>query len=195
MAALVEGVVAAIRSRLDVPYVFFWSQLWSFGCFRVRESAPQAGIGWTGFPRSGSTPGAAYSGAARAHWTPTASGLRCCGAGAVQWIPFEVLNDMDRLDLLVPTLRADIQLLEAYRFVKDAPFEFPIMCLGGSTDSEANTEDLDGWRQHTVGPFELHMFAGGHFFLQSAEVDLLRAMTKHLADICGRGAPGFAFPS
>jgi len=97
-------------------------------------------------------------------------------------IPAEILQDPDLLDLLVPTLRADLQLLENYVYEHEAPLASPITCFWGREDAETDWDDLEGWRQHSAANFNVQMFPGGHFFVQSAETELVGAVA---GIVCG----------
>ena len=104
-------------------------------------------------------------------------------------IPLEILRSPELLDLLVPTLRADIRLLETYAYVARPALSCPITCLGGLEDPEVKAQDLEGWRHHTTGPFDAHMFPGGHLFLHSAQAALLKHMIPLLAEALKRAVP------
>ena len=96
-------------------------------------------------------------------------------------IPQELAADQAILQLMLPTLRADFQLAEDYRYAEDTPLACPITVFGGTEDAHATAEQLAGWQQHTQQTFQLHQFAGGHFFLHSAESALLQRVTQTLA--------------
>ena len=75
--------------------------------------------------------------------------------------------------VLLPTLRADFTLSEDYRYRAATPLTCPITAFGGSQDSEVSREQLEAWSAETAVDFKLHMLAGGHFFLQSSQAELL----------------------
>ncbi len=95
-------------------------------------------------------------------------------------IPQEIAVDQAVLQLMLPTLRADFQLAESYRYTEDAPLACPITVLGGKEDAHATAEQLDGWRQQTDQSFQMHFFEGGHFFLHSTQDALLAAIHQTL---------------
>jgi medium-chain acyl-[acyl-carrier-protein] hydrolase len=96
-------------------------------------------------------------------------------------IPDEVLRHPDLLALLLPGLRADLTLIEAYVHRPDRALRCPVSVCGGITDPEATQADLAGWREHTEGAFSLQMFPGGHFFVQSAHEELMQSVRAALA--------------
>jgi len=95
-------------------------------------------------------------------------------------IPQEIAADQAVLQLMLPTLRADFQLAETYRYHEDAPLSCPITVFGGSEDAHATAEQLAGWQWHTNQSFQMHGFAGGHFFLHSAETALVQTIAQIL---------------
>jgi medium-chain acyl-[acyl-carrier-protein] hydrolase len=71
------------------------------------------------------------------------------------------------LDLMRPTVRADLRVSEGYAYADEPPLESPITAFGGLADPTVTREELDAWRHQTMGPFRTRMLPGGHFFLES----------------------------
>ena len=181
MLNLAEAAAHALRPYVDRPYVVFGH---SFGAL--------AGFEWVRQLRRLGCPEPAHLvvAARRAphlgeRLPPIAHLSQPEFIAAVQHrydgIPVEVLQNPELLDLLVPTLRADIRLLETYAYMAGPALSCPITCLGGLEDAEVDAQDLDDWRHYTTGPFDVHMFPGGHFFLHSAQAALLTQMMPLLA--------------
>jgi medium-chain acyl-[acyl-carrier-protein] hydrolase len=105
-------------------------------------------------------------------------------------IPAAVLSEPELLQLLLPTLRADIALVENYVYVPGSPLECPISCFGGTEDPSLRETDLGPWRLQTRGAFSQHMFPGGHFFVQTSREQVLAAV-KHVLQ-AGIDRPGTA---
>ena len=81
--------------------------------------------------------------------------------------PPDLLHNQELMDLLGPTLRADMQLVETWNREVSYPLEIPITVLGGETDEEVWHSELIEWEQYTNNEFEIFMFEGDHFFLHS----------------------------
>ena len=96
-------------------------------------------------------------------------------------IPPEVLAEEELLQLLLPVLRADIQVLETYAYAKEPPLDCPISCFGGEGDRHVSLADLEAWRDETRGPLRVRTFPGGHFFVESARAEVLHALSRDLA--------------
>lgn len=99
---------------------------------------------------------------------------------ALSGTPPEVFASNELMQIMVPLLRADFELFETYSYREEEPIACPIIGLGGLRDPEVSSENIAAWREHTHGPFRLHMFPGDHFFLQSARPKLLGVLSDHL---------------
>lgn len=95
-------------------------------------------------------------------------------------IPDEVLEEPELLELLMPVLRADINVLESYSYHPQSPLDCTLSCFGGSDDPHLTLEDLEAWRDHSRGEHHLRVLNGNHFFLETAQSDLLRAISEDL---------------
>jgi medium-chain acyl-[acyl-carrier-protein] hydrolase len=95
-------------------------------------------------------------------------------------IPEEVLREPDLLALVLPILRADVTLVETYRYRSEAPLDCPISCIGGLGDPTVPREELCGWREHTRASFTVAMVPGDHFFPQSAPAGVVATVCDHL---------------
>ena len=79
-------------------------------------------------------------------------------------IPDEVASEPELMALLLPVLRADLEVVETYPHEAEPPLECPISVFAGAQDSRANGERIDGWRAHTTAAFRSETLPGGHFF-------------------------------
>jgi medium-chain acyl-[acyl-carrier-protein] hydrolase len=96
-------------------------------------------------------------------------------------IPAEVLAEPELMDLLLPMLRADFTAYETAVYNSEPPLTCPISAFGGSEDPLVSREALSAWREQAAGPFQISFFSGDHFFLRTAEKELLRAIEMALA--------------
>jgi len=95
--------------------------------------------------------------------------------------PPEVLADPELTSLLMPALRADLELFDRYEYAASLPLPCPIIVLGGASDRHVGSSDLDSWQPHGCG-FARHMFAGDHFFPRTAEADVVRIVAAQLLE-------------
>jgi medium-chain acyl-[acyl-carrier-protein] hydrolase len=94
--------------------------------------------------------------------------------------PPEVLDHPELMQLMIPLLRADFSVCETYQYQAEPPLNCPITVFGGLGDVEVPRESLEPWREHTTASFSLHMFPGNHFFIHSAQRDVLRLILETL---------------
>ena len=94
--------------------------------------------------------------------------------------PEEVLENPELMELVLPVLRADVALCKSYVYAPKPPFSFPITAFGGFDDHGVVRRYIEGWREHTTGPFVLRMLPGDHFFLNTSRLLLLEAISKEL---------------
>lgn len=95
----------------------------------------------------------------------------------------EVIRDRELLDLLLPTLRADLTLCDRYSYSSGSPLNCPFQLYVGRDDPEAPLEDMESWREHSVQSSSLRVFSGGHFFLRSDGDALMHAIASALERI------------
>jgi medium-chain acyl-[acyl-carrier-protein] hydrolase len=94
--------------------------------------------------------------------------------------PSEVLQCSELMELMLPIVRADFELVNTYEYRGSLPLSCPITVFGGSNDIETRPEELDAWRPHTTDRFSLHMLPGDHFFLHSQQDSLLQILRSEL---------------
>jgi medium-chain acyl-[acyl-carrier-protein] hydrolase len=93
--------------------------------------------------------------------------------------PREVLENAELRQLLLPTLRADFAACQTYEFEPGPPLGCPVTVFGGLQD-EVGREQLEGWGEQTTAAFNLHMFPGDHFFLNTSQRPLLDLIARDL---------------
>jgi medium-chain acyl-[acyl-carrier-protein] hydrolase len=95
--------------------------------------------------------------------------------------PKRVLDHPELMQLMIPMLRADFSVCETYEYRRDFPLDCPLTIFGGIEDTAYPREHLELWREHTTSSFSLHMFPGDHFFLKSAQHEMLDVIAQQLA--------------
>lgn len=94
--------------------------------------------------------------------------------------PAEVFEHPELLQLLLPLLRSDFELVQTYSYTEEPPLDCPITAFGGLEDAEAPPEDLKRWGEQTTVSFSLSMLPGDHFFLHGSKDLLLRIISRTL---------------
>lgn len=95
----------------------------------------------------------------------------------------QVLADPDMRELVLPAIRADYQLVDAYRPGAMAPIDVPIAAYVGDDDQHATVDSVREWAQLTEQSFELRVFPGGHFYLTEHEAELAGDIGTRLAKL------------
>lgn len=94
--------------------------------------------------------------------------------------PGEVLENPELMQLILPLLRADFQMIQTYTYLPRPPLDCPITVFGGLQDTYVKCEHLEAWREQTSGRFSLCMFDGDHFFLHMEQQRVLETLAQEL---------------
>ena len=100
--------------------------------------------------------------------------------------PAEVLENAELMNLMLPLLRADFELVQTYQYCDEPPLDCPLTIYGGLHDPDISREMLLPWEQQTKAQFSLHMLPGDHFFLRSASHQLLDLLRQELFGLTAR---------
>jgi medium-chain acyl-[acyl-carrier-protein] hydrolase len=99
--------------------------------------------------------------------------------------PPAILENIELLEVLLPSIRADFSLVDNYIFVPDKRLRCAISAFGGLLDQKVSLPDLEGWSELSSGKFTLRLFPGDHFFLHGQERQLLMAIERDLRSLLG----------
>jgi len=94
--------------------------------------------------------------------------------------PAEVFQSDELMELVLPMLRSDLELIESYTSRPGTTLSCPVIAIGGAKDPDVFPEELAGWEKVTAGPFRSLVLEGDHFFINSARTSLLQAMRREL---------------
>ncbi|ROM28605.1 thioesterase [Pseudomonas protegens] len=86
---------------------------------------------------------------------------------AMGGVPAVVLAEEDLMQMYLPIIQADIQMVYSYAGAQPQPLDTRMICLSGAQDLIAPPAQMQQWRRYTLGGFEQFVFAGGHFFLDA----------------------------
>jgi surfactin synthase thioesterase subunit len=79
----------------------------------------------------------------------------------------DLMGNRDLVALIIPVMRADMEVVESARFDQEAPLAYPIYAFRGDRDPHVPLAYLEDWKALTAGPFEARLFPGGHFFIRN----------------------------
>lgn len=96
-------------------------------------------------------------------------------------IPAEVFAHQELMEFMLPVLRADLALLESYKFKVSAPLLCRIKVMAGEQDPLVSQDELISWQQQTRQKLQISMFSGGHFYFQEYAEDFFCELKNALA--------------
>jgi surfactin synthase thioesterase subunit len=91
-----------------------------------------------------------------------------------------VLDDPDLREIILPPLRADYRLIDAYRPAHRQRTAAPIVTYVGISDPGCAVPDARAWAELTSGGFDLRVFPGDHFYLVPAAQELIGDLFRRL---------------
>nr|QEO74578.1 thioesterase [uncultured bacterium] len=178
MHDLVDALVPALRPHLDAPFAFFGHSMGAHVAFEAARALRAEGHEPMHLVVSGNRAPHLPFPRPRIHHLPEerilAEFQRLGGT------PPEILADVQLMTLLLPVLRADLELCETYVAEPGASLTCPVTAFGGTRDPDVPPAALDAWRECTTGPFARHLFQGTHFFLQEERPRVLAALAGAL---------------
>lgn len=95
----------------------------------------------------------------------------------------EVLEDPGLRELVMPSIRADLRLVETHRREAPAVLNVPVVAYTGTSDATTPLSDVRRWADATAGDFTLVPFPGDHFYLVDQEVKLVADIHRRLNGI------------
>ena len=102
---------------------------------------------------------------------------------ALNGTPGEVRGGTAALAPFIPTLRADLLVIETYQYRPEPPLDLPISVFGGEQDPITSLDDLHAWHVHSSVSCTVHTFPGGHFYLHQIRERFVAAMVRDLLQI------------
>lgn len=176
-APVIEQLVETLADYDDLPYAFFGHSLGGLLAFELARTCTAYGlplprhlfISATNAPRS--VPD-------RPDVTRMDDDALIARLRYYNGTPTEVIQNRELMELLLPVIRADLTLLQNYRYRTRSLLPIPLSIMAGSDDSHLVQQDFPAWSNETTGPFRQHTFSGDHFYIQSernAVLALLRS--------------------
>lgn len=86
--------------------------------------------------------------------------------------PEAILRNPEMMELLLPAIRADFQMVSEYRLHDRPVLPIPLTVLYGQADP-VRPEAISSWSEVTSRQFDSIGFAGGHFFIDTARTAVL----------------------
>jgi medium-chain acyl-[acyl-carrier-protein] hydrolase len=185
---LVAALLEELRPYLTLPFVFFGHSLGALLGYELAHALAEGGLP---APRLLVVSG---------HWAPHLPDVHppihrlpqeafVAELLKLEGTPPEVLANEELRALILPLLRADFAVSETYRYVARGPLHCPILAFGGVRDRRVSRQQLEEWRAHTAVDFQVRLFRGGHFFLNSERELVVWALAQALQPLLDQPAP------
>ena len=94
-----------------------------------------------------------------------------------------VLNDPELLSTFLPAFRNDYRALQQYHRGTDIGIHAPINVLTATDDPKTSDAGARAWHEHTTGGGDVHVFSGGHFFLEKHPQRVIEVVASALRTI------------
>lgn len=177
---LVNQLVDELSGYLDGPYAAFGHSLGAIiGTEVVRRLAAEGAIPPSHLFVSGSRPlPDIHDGRRRLHLLGDDELIE--HLRTLNGTPAEVLDDERMRKYVLRLVRSDYTMLDTYQHRPGADLACPVTVLAGDNDPHTQGHDLQHWSTISSGPTEVIILPGDHFFVHSAEKQLLRLVSQRL---------------
>jgi medium-chain acyl-[acyl-carrier-protein] hydrolase len=176
---LIETLAQVLQPYLEVPFAFFGHSMGGLVAFELarelrRKNAPSPAHLIVSATRAPHLPNPVASFNVDSD-VAIIEALRSFN-GTPEW----VLQDNELMQELLPTIRADFQLVKDYTYLAEAPLDCPISAFGGGQDELVTQEHIEAWKKHTNKFFAMRMFQGSHLFLHEKRSLFLSSISQEL---------------
>lgn len=166
MWPLVDTLVEVLEPLLERPFAFYGLSMggktaWALA-HRLRERSHPMPVAL--FLASVAAPACAEG---PRTWDDT--GELLAYLQAMGGTPPEIFAEPELLAAVLPTVRADLNLVDSFDYRPSTPLDVRIRAFVGADDAELTEARMAQWRQETRGPFRLDTVTGGHFFDDDGE--------------------------
>jgi len=179
MEPLADAMTRAILPYLDKPFAFFGHSMGALINYEVARRL-RAGNGLEPVHLFASAHGGPHIPEQDRHVYRLSDAEFLNHLRTLNGTPQQVLDCPQLMEILLPTLKADFELLGTYEYTPAAPFRCPITVFGGSHDESVTADQLAGWESHTTGKVSVRFLPGDHFYLLSHKSLLLRMISEEL---------------
>jgi pyochelin biosynthesis protein PchC len=183
MHTLAARVTDELSPLLDLPTVFFGHSMGAAVAYEVVRRLTSSGehhavrhllVSGCAAPHRAR----AFAGQEGAHLlddNQLVAMLKRLGAGRI-----ELLDDLDMRSVLLPAIRNDYGLIQAYAGRLEPELRTDVTAFAGQQDDAVHSDDLHAWAEVTQGRFLLRSFPGGHFYLAHHTDEVLRFVNDAL---------------
>ncbi|HEU5331341.1 MAG TPA: thioesterase domain-containing protein [Actinocrinis sp.] len=176
MGPLLDHLLDHVAPLLDRPFAMFGYSMGARVALALAQTMRAAGLDEPALLAVGASPGPCLRTAVPG-WDRSEEEL-VAGLVAAGGMPAEVLADAELLELLLPTIRADLTVVATWPYQENRKIGCPIAAFAGSADPYASPVRMAAWAAETTSRFTLTEVDGDHFFIS-------RALPRVVADLDG----------
>ncbi len=180
IADLVQGIIPEIVAEMTGPIILFGHSMGALVAFEVlRVLSPRRPV--IAAVMSGCRPPVLRGSEPEIHALPDEEFIE--ELRKLDGTPEELLADRDLMELAMPVLRADFEAVATYDAPKAFKLSCPLLVYGGESDNSVGLDELEGWREHAAVSCAVRAFPGNHFFVRSAEQDVLSTLRRDIRSL------------
>lgn len=178
MSCLVETLVDVVSPYLDQPFSFYGLSMGGSMAWALTHALRDRGL---------PTPSTLYLTNVgtrpireRRDWRAVSDEDLIGYLRAMGGTPDALFDEPELLATVLPTLRADLVLVDSFDFSPRVPLTVPIHAFAGVDDADNPAEHMQSWREMSTGHFDLQVLPDGHFLGEHAEAVVIQAITADL---------------
>lgn len=179
MASLIDAMLPAVTPWCDAPYALYGHSMGAQVAHALVHRLQQAGC---------ALPLMLIASGARAPHLPARQPLLCelddeslIAAIELRYGARFEPEVRELLRMTLPTLRADLSVVETRASAPQPPLPVPLLVLAGASDDSVPLPEARQWERHTSERFELKVFPGGHFFPTTQREAVVNCVARALA--------------
>lgn len=176
MDALLEALMATLIQPLRRKIVLFGHSMGALIAVRLAQQMTAAGRSPLRLCVSGFPPPQFVRARTDLHRLPKAELLD--SLRQLNGMRAEVLANAELVELILPTIYADLELEETDQPITRSPLLCPISLFSGIDDPLLGREAIIAWNDVTIQDVKLHRFDGNHFYLLNNLVRILELIDQ-----------------